>query len=112
MTGNARSFLARPRGVVEVKAVELETEAQGIEGQSKRRCALRYFSVFNTEQWNLPVSVTEETGASNNGNLIRSPNEKLKTWHQASDPSSHLRLVAEPLFAKIPLQLLLLPPDK
>ena len=46
-------------GGVEVKAGELETQAPLTEGQSKRRFVLRYFSVFNTEQCALPVSVTE-----------------------------------------------------
>jgi antirestriction protein ArdC len=47
-------------GGVEVKAGEPETQAPLTEGQSKRRFVLRYFSVFNTEQCDLPVSVTEK----------------------------------------------------
>jgi antirestriction protein ArdC len=45
---------------VELKAGEHEPESQGTEGQSKRRFVLRYFSVFNTEQCELPPSVTEK----------------------------------------------------
>jgi antirestriction protein ArdC len=43
---------------VEVKAGE--TEAQETEGQGKRRLVLRYYSVFNTEQCELPTSLTEK----------------------------------------------------
>src|SRR6266849_1745930 len=43
---------------VEVKAGE--PEAQETEGQGRRRFVLRYFSVFNTEQCDLPASVTEK----------------------------------------------------
>src|SRR5216684_8011227 len=46
-------------GGVEVKAGEPEAQAPLTEGQSERRFVLRYFSVFNTEQCDLPVSVTE-----------------------------------------------------
>lgn len=45
---------------VEVKAGEPEPEAQEAEGQGKRRFVLRYFSVFNTEQCDLPASVTDK----------------------------------------------------
>ena len=45
---------------VEVKAGEPEPEAQEAEGQGRRRFVLRYFSVFNTEQCDLPASVTEK----------------------------------------------------
>jgi len=45
---------------VEVKAGEHEPESQETEEQSKRRFVLRYFSVFNTEQCDLPASVTEK----------------------------------------------------
>jgi antirestriction protein ArdC len=44
---------------VEVK-VGGEPEAQETEGQGRRRFVLRYFSVFNTEQCDLPASVTEK----------------------------------------------------
>ena len=47
-------------GGVEAKAGEPETEGQETESQSKRRFVLRYFSVFNTEQCDLPMSVTEK----------------------------------------------------
>jgi antirestriction protein ArdC len=45
---------------VEVKAGEHEPETQEAEGQGRRRFVLRYFSVFNTEQCDLPASVTEK----------------------------------------------------
>lgn len=45
---------------VEVKAGEPEPEAQEAEDQGKRRFVLRYFSVFNTEQCDLPASVTDK----------------------------------------------------
>ena len=45
---------------VEVKAGEPEPEAQEAEGQGRRRFVLRYFSVFNTEQCELPASVTDK----------------------------------------------------
>jgi antirestriction protein ArdC len=45
---------------VEVKAGEQELQAQEAEGQGQRRFVLRYFSVFNTEQCELPASVTEK----------------------------------------------------
>jgi N-terminal domain of anti-restriction factor ArdC len=45
---------------VEVKAGEHEPESQETEEQRKRRFVLRYFSVFNTEQCDLPASVTEK----------------------------------------------------
>jgi antirestriction protein ArdC len=45
---------------VEVKAGEAEPEAQETEGQGKRRFVLRYFSVFNTEQCELPASVSDK----------------------------------------------------
>ena len=45
---------------VELKAGEPEPEAQEAEGQGRRRFVLRYFSVFNTEQCDLPASVTEK----------------------------------------------------
>lgn len=45
---------------VEAKAGEPEPEAQETEGQGRRRFVLRYFSVFNTEQCDLPASVTEK----------------------------------------------------
>jgi antirestriction protein ArdC len=43
---------------VEVKGDE--PEAQEAEGQANRRFVLRYYSVFNTEQCELPASVTEK----------------------------------------------------
>jgi antirestriction protein ArdC len=46
-------------GGVEVKAGEPETQEHS-EGQKKRRFVLRYYSAFNTEQCDLPVSVTEK----------------------------------------------------
>jgi len=44
---------------VEVKLGEAEPEAQEAEGQSRRRFVLRYYSVFNTEQCDLPASITQ-----------------------------------------------------
>jgi antirestriction protein ArdC len=45
---------------VEVKAGEHEPESQETEGQGKRRFVLRYFSVFNTEQCDLPAAIMEK----------------------------------------------------
>ncbi len=45
---------------VELKAGEPEPEAQEAEEHGKRRFVLRYFSVFNTEQCNLPASVADK----------------------------------------------------
>jgi antirestriction protein ArdC len=45
---------------VEVKAGEPEPEAQEAEGRGRRRFVLRYYSAFNTEQCELPASVTEK----------------------------------------------------
>jgi antirestriction protein ArdC len=45
---------------VEVKAGEQEAQTPEAEGQGQRRCVLRYFSVFNTEQCELPASITEK----------------------------------------------------
>jgi antirestriction protein ArdC len=45
---------------VEVKAGTREPEGQETEGQERRRFVLRYFSVFNTEQCELPTSLTEK----------------------------------------------------
>ena len=45
---------------VEVKPGEAEPETQEAEGQGRRRFVLRYFSVFNTEQCELPVSISEK----------------------------------------------------
>jgi antirestriction protein ArdC len=45
---------------VEVKPGEAEPEAQEAEGQGRRRFVLRYFSVFNTEQCELPAAITEK----------------------------------------------------
>ena len=45
---------------VEVKLGEAEPETQEAEGQSRRRFVLRYYSVFNTEQCELPASITEK----------------------------------------------------
>jgi antirestriction protein ArdC len=44
----------------EVKAGEPEPEAQEMEGQGRRRFVLRYYSVFSTEQCELPPSVTKK----------------------------------------------------
>jgi antirestriction protein ArdC len=45
---------------VEVKAGESEPEAQETGDQGKRRFVLRYYSVFNTDQCNLPTSVAKK----------------------------------------------------
>ncbi len=45
---------------VEVKAGEPEPEGQETEGRGKRRFVLRYYSAFNTEQCDLPASVTDK----------------------------------------------------
>jgi antirestriction protein ArdC len=45
---------------VEVKAGEHEPEAQETEGQGKRRFVLRYYSVFNSEQCDLPASISDK----------------------------------------------------
>ena len=45
---------------VEVKAGELEMEALEMEGQSRRRFVLRYYSVFNMEQCELPATITDK----------------------------------------------------
>jgi antirestriction protein ArdC len=44
---------------VEVKAGEPEPEAQEAEGQGRRRFVLRYYSIFNTEQCELPATIAE-----------------------------------------------------
>jgi antirestriction protein ArdC len=44
---------------VEVKAGEPEPEVQEPEGQGRRRFVLRYYSIFNTEQCELPATVTD-----------------------------------------------------
>jgi antirestriction protein ArdC len=44
---------------VEVKAGEPEPELQEPEGQGRRRFVLRYYSIFNTEQCELPTTVTD-----------------------------------------------------
>jgi len=49
---------------VEVKLGEAEPEAQEAEGQGRRRFVLRYYSVFNTEQCELPASITETLALS------------------------------------------------
>jgi antirestriction protein ArdC len=45
---------------VEVKAGEPEPEPQETEGQSRRRFVLRYYSVFNTEQCELPATISDK----------------------------------------------------
>ena len=45
---------------VEMKTGEPESEPVQREGQGKRRFVLRYYSCFNTEQCDLPASVTEK----------------------------------------------------
>jgi antirestriction protein ArdC len=45
---------------VEVKAGEPEPEAQEAEGQGRRRFVLRYYSIFNTEQCELPAAIAEK----------------------------------------------------
>jgi antirestriction protein ArdC len=45
---------------VEVKAHEPEPDTQEAQGQGKRRFVLRYYSAFNTDQCDLPASVTEK----------------------------------------------------
>jgi len=45
---------------VEVKASEPEPEAQEAGGEGRRRFVLRYFSVFNSEQCDLPAPVSEK----------------------------------------------------
>ena len=44
---------------VEVKAGEPEPESQEAEDQGRRRFVLRYYSIFNTEQCELPATVTD-----------------------------------------------------
>jgi hypothetical protein len=44
---------------VEVKANEHEPDTQHAETNGKRRFVLRYYSCFNTEQCDLPSSITE-----------------------------------------------------
>ena len=45
---------------VEVKARETEAETQETEGQGRRRFVLRYYSIFNTEQCELPATITDK----------------------------------------------------
>jgi antirestriction protein ArdC len=45
---------------VEVKSGDVEPETQEAGGQGKRRFVLRYYSTFNTEQCELPATVTEK----------------------------------------------------
>jgi antirestriction protein ArdC len=45
---------------LEAKTGEPKPEARETEGQGRRRFVLRYFAVFNTEQCELPVSITEK----------------------------------------------------
>lgn len=45
---------------IEVNAGEPEPEAEEVNEQGRRRFVLRYYSVFNTEQCDLPVSVAEK----------------------------------------------------
>jgi len=45
---------------IEVKTGQQEPEVQETQGHGRRRFVLRYFSVFNTEQCDLPVSVTQK----------------------------------------------------
>ena len=45
---------------VEVKAGESQPEFHETEGKCKRRFVLRYYSVFNTEQCDLPTTITEK----------------------------------------------------
>lgn len=45
---------------IEVKAGEPEPEFQEGEGQGRRRFVLRYYSIFNTEQCELPATTTEK----------------------------------------------------
>ena len=45
---------------VEVKAGTREPEGEETEGQGRRRFVLRYFSVFNTEQCEVPTSLAEK----------------------------------------------------
>jgi antirestriction protein ArdC len=45
---------------VEVKAGEPEPEAEAANGQSRRRFVLRYYSIFNSEQCELPATITDK----------------------------------------------------
>ena len=47
---------------VEVKAGEPEPEAQEAEGRGRRRFVLSYYSIFNTEQCELPATISETLG--------------------------------------------------
>jgi antirestriction protein ArdC len=45
---------------VEVKAGEPEPEAEAANGQGRRRFVLRYYSIFNSEQCELPATITDK----------------------------------------------------
>src|SRR5216683_1982613 len=45
---------------VEVKAGEAEPEAEEANDQGRRRFVLRYYSIFNTEQCELPATITDK----------------------------------------------------